>query len=515
MSVSALVVIYMHVNNGTWVKNLLGRDATASLRPGSLLARDKLRNIEKTVNVKDKEDEQISSAAEYQKGDRKVEISSELKEFFKPYNARNSIKQNKLTQNKPAINELEVDRNSDMHNTKIVNQIRKIEGRKDTKKEVPKDIPNIVKAQTPENNRLFDKQVEPALTKINRTGHHDIDPWFKVPYIDPGKMYNNTSHPRQIYKKKPSKETRPLPKPSKKTMSPMVVQGVRQGIPVRTQKRIPLNLTKEVFVFEVMRESREERHSVKDNKCVLLKSYFAESPICVHDPNEDEIISATLVKQQTWEPNLLYVTGRILTNNLELKFLDLGCNLGVYTILAAKLGIDVIAVDPNKQNLRLLTKALSLGGLRSKVTMLWNAISNVHEKVSLNDIVGNVGGSFVEAADSSQTNRANVVQTILLDDLIPFFKDYSVFIKIDIETYEWKALQGAEKFFNEIDVAYVLMEWSYHREHGDGPEIIDFMFKRGLYPHINANYDTQLDKENSETWPDNVLWIKYSNILVE
>ena len=514
VTVSALIVIYMHVNNGAWMKNILGQYTVVSRRPDSSLARDKLRISKEVVIVKESAD-QTSSAAMDEKGDSNIKISDELKEFFKPFEAKTSSKRTKLTQN-VHFNEAKLDRSREIQVNSVVNQDIKTEAIKDTTTEVSKDMAAIDdKAKTPDSYMLVDKKVEPVIKTINRAGNYDVDPWLKTPYVAPAKMLNGTQLSKDEHNHKVLSRKMPIPRPSKKTMSPMVVQGVRQGPLTRTQMRIPFNLTKEVYVFEVMRESREERHSVKDNKCLMFKSYFVSSPICIHDPNDDEVISATLMKQQTWEPNLLYVTGRILTNNLELKFLDLGCNLGVYTILAAKLGIDVIAVDPSKQNLRLLTKALSLGGLRSKVTMLWNAVSNKHEKVTLTDIVGNVGGAFVETVEANQTNNANFVQTITLDDLIPFFKDNSVFVKMDVETYEWKALQGGDKFFSTIDVAYVLMEWSYHKEHGDGQEIVDFMYKRGLYPHINANYNTQLDKDEFETWPDNVLWIKYSNILVE
>ena len=352
-----------------------------------------------------------------------------------------------------------------------------------------------------------------------------VDPWLKTPYlINIPLEYKNNLNRKQhnisnkAYVAEPRIMNQKIPRPEEikdDKINHIELQGIRHTNLVNSIKRNPQNLTKEIFIFEVMRESKQERHSVKDSKCVLLHSYFVESPICIHDPLEDEVISATLIKEQTWEPNLLYVTGRILTNNRDLKFLDLGCNLGVYTIVAAKLGINVIAVEPIKQNLRLLTKALSLGSIRNKVTMLWNAVSNIHEHVTLNDIVGNVGGSYVESAVGSKSDQEPTVRTILLDDLIPFFQDSSVFVKMDIETFEWKALQGGEKFFKTVDVAYVLMEWSYHREHGDGPEIIDFMYKRGYYPHINANFNTQLDKGNSASWPDNVLWIKYSNIILE
>ena len=58
--------------------------------------------------------------------------------------------------------------------------------------------------------------------------------------------------------------------------------------------------------------------------------------------------------------------------------------------------------------------------------------------------------------DRSHTESVN---TVCLDDLIPLLKIRKVFIKIDIERTEAKALECAHKFFEKVDVRIILMEW--------------------------------------------------------
>ncbi|XP_045158430.1 uncharacterized protein LOC123524350 [Mercenaria mercenaria] len=269
------------------------------------------------------------------------------------------------------------------------------------------------------------------------------------------------------------------------------------------------HLPKYVKIFDPLKESAKLRNSISSNQCLLLKTMHGNAPICIHDPEYDEVISGSISNTGTWEPNYLYSVGSVLKLNNEIEFLDLGCNIGVYTILAAHLGHRVVALDPNRANLRLLTKSLSLGGLRDKVTLIWNAISDVRENVTLTDIIGNIGATFVEPGHVEDTDDEHKAFSITLDDLIPRFAGKNVFIKIDVETYELRTLQGGENFFKEVEVEYILMEWIYHRKHETGKDIIEFMSKYGLFPHVNAHHNTKLEPENYHSWPGNVLWIKY------
>ncbi|XP_052271530.1 uncharacterized protein LOC127872239 [Dreissena polymorpha] len=239
-----------------------------------------------------------------------------------------------------------------------------------------------------------------------------------------------------------------------------------------------------IHEYNAFSESKDKRNSINSNQCVLLKTHHGNAPICIHDLADDEIISGRLAKDGVWEGNYLYIIGSILSREPNIEVLDLGCNIGVYTIISAKLKHRVVALDPNKINIRLLNKSLNLGGLSRYVTLLWNAISDVRENVTLYDIIGNIGGSFVETADKNATvDDDHKSFAITLDDLIGYFVGKPVFVKMDIETYELRALKGGSQFFKEIDVRYVLMEWIYHREFATGKDVIKMMEQYGLFPH--------------------------------
>ncbi|XP_050403582.1 uncharacterized protein LOC126819509 [Patella vulgata] len=133
-----------------------------------------------------------------------------------------------------------------------------------------------------------------------------------------------------------------------------------------------------------------------NHTCVSLKVGKTKTPICVYDSKMDSMISAALVTHSTWEAEHLEAMETLFKRNKSIALVDLGCNIGVYTIFAAKLGRKVIAVDPVESNLQLLDKSLKLGKLRDKVTLVHNAVSDNHDKVSIDLRIGNIGGSHVK-----------------------------------------------------------------------------------------------------------------------
>lgn len=58
--------------------------------------------------------------------------------------------------------------------------------------------------------------------------------------------------------------------------------------------------------------------------------------------------------------------------NSEMGLVDIGANIGVYTLTAASLGRDVLAVDILDTNILLLQNSLQLGNFSSLVTVFFN-----------------------------------------------------------------------------------------------------------------------------------------------
>ncbi|XP_033738061.1 uncharacterized protein LOC117325737 [Pecten maximus] len=250
------------------------------------------------------------------------------------------------------------------------------------------------------------------------------------------------------------------------------------------------------------------RGSTKDPKhCVPLKTINGETPICIFDPVEDRMISSYIRDFGTWEPDLVNMTVDILQANPGMQFLDLGCNLGAFTISVAKLGRRVVAVDILSRALGNLQHSLTLGNLTENVTLILNAISNGREKVKVNVVPYNIGGSHVRHHVEEGLNE-ELVHSITMDDLLEVIDSGEVFIKMDIEGHEQKALEKSKEFFSKVNVKFLLMEWMLHKGKPSGDKIIKFLVTNGLLPYLDYNLREVLPLGRASFWPDNVLWAK-------
>lgn len=243
----------------------------------------------------------------------------------------------------------------------------------------------------------------------------------------------------------------------------------------------------------------------KDNLCVNLKTPKGPTPICIFDPAVDRMISSYVNDYGTWEQELLNETGYILSKKPHLTFVDVGCNLGTFTLFNAKLGIRVIAIDALKPALERLELSLIKGGLRENVTILLNAISDKREHVAVHVVKDNPGGSYIE---HNQTSGDNSIHAIILDDIVSLVSSKSVFLKMDIEGNEYIALKAASRFFQLLNVEHVLMEWAFHRFNPNGQYIIQFLLRNGMLPFEKLSSHSPLNLAKSYQWPDNIFWSK-------
>jgi FkbM family methyltransferase len=251
-----------------------------------------------------------------------------------------------------------------------------------------------------------------------------------------------------------------------------------------------------------------------------LWSPAGETPIYIYTSAEDKWVSGHVAWYGMYESDLVKIIYDLLKQDPAASFLDLGSNIGVFTLTMALMGRPVVAVDPLYSNVQRLCMSVRAGGFRN-VTIVRNPISNVREMVSLGTHKGNVGGTYVKASNISDKHRANEgvisdknranggvinVHTILIDDLMEIFPFQRLIVKIDVETFEDEIITGAVKFFDIVDVRYILMEWIAHKK--DGQQIIDVLTKYNMDP-LHSTTKAKLDVAKfGSSWPGNVLWKK-------
>ncbi|CAF4557717.1 unnamed protein product [Rotaria socialis] len=92
----------------------------------------------------------------------------------------------------------------------------------------------------------------------------------------------------------------------------------------------------------------------------LMRDYWSRNKyrttVCVHEIQKDRDVSGHLVSHGIWEEHLVTRFIRILSTYKQYSFIDIGANLGKYTMYAASLGCsNIISIEcfrPNIERIR-------------------------------------------------------------------------------------------------------------------------------------------------------------------
>ena len=164
-----------------------------------------------------------------------------------------------------------------------------------------------------------------------------------------------------------------------------------------------------------------------------------EVEFCI-DPDAGDPVAAWFL-EHTWidEPVQRAFLGLIEEGS---RVLDLGCHLGTFSLPAAALGAEVIAVDANPRQVELLREAARQNGF-DQLDVVHGAISDSNEPVS-----------FIEQSIHGPPRARRRAQTtidvppVTVDELLDQRGWDSVdAIKIDIEGTEIGALNGMRRLF--------------------------------------------------------------------
>ena len=294
---------------------------------------------------------------------------------------------------------------------------------------------------------------------------------------------------------------------NRKAMVPLddfVTYPCVEGLPLFPEKRWPIE-------GKCVRTLVGENRNINISLCVPLHTLKGTTPICTYPADIDVYISAGLQRHGSWEGKRVKNLAQFFINHPELEFLDLGCNIGTYSLSLAHTGVNVTAIDALADNLKLLHESVRLGNLQQKIRIIWNALSKDHSLLEFKTPSRNVGATRIKRVLKSVTNEitTKVVRTITLDDLVPFFRGKRVGMKIDIEGGEYDAILGGKQFFQEVQVLIIQMEWYYQARHVTaGTEIVRLLSSIGLVPFKDIHMKRPLNAQNVSAWPFDVYFIK-------
>ncbi len=153
--------------------------------------------------------------------------------------------------------------------------------------------------------------------------------------------------------------------------------------------------------------------------------------------------------------------------------LDIGANIGYYTLIFAKLVGEhgkVFAFEPDPTNFALLKKNVEMNGY-SNVILVPKAVSNENKKAKLFLCEQNQGMHRVY--DSVFCNDSIDIESLILDD---YFQDEKIsFIKIDIEGAEYNAIQGMRNLLHRNRELKIITEFSPAASLENGIDSTDYV----------------------------------------
>jgi FkbM family methyltransferase len=277
----------------------------------------------------------------------------------------------------------------------------------------------------------------------------------------------------------------------------------------KTRPEYSLNISQNVQMINLNEPINTQFHCIK-TKTLL---HYISTTICLHERANDIYVSGSFQdKISIWEEGGVTHILQLLIRHPHLDFIDIGANIGTYTMYVATLGRFVLAIDCFAPNLNRLHRAIQLTNVANRVVLIQNAIySHSGEFLRLSNNSRNIGGQDIQISKNrSFINDSYTVKTIQFDDLFPILLSRGIrgaIMKMDIEGSESFVVESGSRIFDSFEIPFIQMEWMNVRRYSERVKIILDFFKKRNYDPMTFSCQL-LNSTQYSTWPGDMYWIK-------
>ena len=243
-------------------------------------------------------------------------------------------------------------------------------------------------------------------------------------------------------------------------------------------------------------------------------------PMCVFSDAEDFFISGHVTRYGAlYEGDYVMKLLDVVRRHPGMGLIDIGANIGTYSLPVAHAGHPVVAVEPMERAVSRLSRSVSLGNVTEHVNVVKAAISDKRGTMHLSINRANLGGSKLVSADQCKgwheqfyCDKSEVVSVIILDDLLKAVGFQSAVMKVDAEGSEWKIFKEPSELFDRISIPYIQIEWMWYlpgKNAIPAKEVVSMVtfFTSRKYTPYTTDGDA-LSLTNWEDWPKDIVWRK-------
>jgi FkbM family methyltransferase len=267
--------------------------------------------------------------------------------------------------------------------------------------------------------------------------------------------------------------------------------------------QLPHGLNTTDKYFEAARIQKWRKHPITKKKL----SHFT---IMLHE-GEYQGLSPHIGSDGLYEPAETCLIQKILHPNMT--FVDIGANIGWYTLLAAsKVGSKgrVISFEPEPLNNNLLKQSIALNNFQN-VILLQKCLSNCNGKTKLFLAGQNFGAHSIVRQTSTRPTNIDV-DTQKLDQALTELGISNIdVLKIDVEGAEPIVLEGARQIISK-GVKHVLFEWNLDEWQNRINFLKDIFCNYEMYQIINSPFlIKRINLEKLQKTKFLNLYLRFSN----
>ena len=242
-----------------------------------------------------------------------------------------------------------------------------------------------------------------------------------------------------------------------------------------TEKKTAIKVTpmkkvysmKKVNQFDVTTLNREVTLEQPWCLSVTLNPKFN---ICVYMPDEDFQVSKAVIEKGLFRPQLTSILRTVLKVFPGIVLIDIGANLGYFSLMASSLGHRSIVVEAVASNVYRIHEARMRSMSNLSLELYHYAIGEDFSQTSYlfqGDLsTGNRGhGKVLDDGESPEyfEHMYEPVQTITITQLVQttIKNNEDIILKLDVNTEECKIFNGNDKVFSHYKIRVIIMKWAY------------------------------------------------------
>ncbi|EJK54573.1 hypothetical protein THAOC_25786, partial [Thalassiosira oceanica] len=251
---------------------------------------------------------------------------------------------------------------------------------------------------------------------------------------------------------------------------------------------------------------------------------FPSFQMNIYDTKADIWISKYIKSHGCWECDLVGMILRTMRDTPNSFLLDMGGNIGMYSLSVSAMGREAYAFEPVKMNQNKICGTVVKNSFQNLTTLFGTALSDREEILHFQQLKQQLGkGHNMGGISLNKTSMGAVGEkyvdyspAVSIDQLskhLPSPEGRSVVIKIDNEGAECATLNGAIDYLSSLPIELVVMESNYDRLIDCQDKVFPLLLKNGLKPYKKGSYsELDVNKFDPGHWNlgagSDIIWSK-------